>query len=671
MNPYVANTLSVLRNSLDRATSTVEGASKSRLAWGGLALAALTFLSFNLLSQTWFRGWKADVTKDSLYTISPGTRKALAAIDEPIDLQVYFSKKLGDAAPQYAKTFERVRTLLEQYRSISGNRLRVTYLDPEAFSDAEDRAVAAGLKGIRLNQDGDQGYFGIAGTNATDTEANIPFFAADRERFVEYDVTKLVYSLANPKKKAIGLLSTVSLEGGMDPMQGMRGRPTPPQMILEQIREVFEIKSIARDTTEISRDIDVLMLVQPDGLSAQTTYAIDQFVLRGGKLLAFIDPVAETAKPAGPMMMGPQPPNFTEMDKLLKAWGVAFDPMKVATDIAHARRVQFGGARGGTVTEYIAWLGLDKRNLDAKDVLSASVEKLNFGTAGSFAKADGATTTFSPLLSTSPRAMQVGAERVMMMPDAVGLLRGYKAEGKALTLAARLAGSIKSAYPEGAPTAAAKPDDKKPGEVATDKTEKKEPPVAAGPPATPHLATGTLNAILIADSDLLNDQFWVDVREFLGQQVAMPNAHNATFVLAALENLSGSEALLSLRGRGVTDRPFEKVNDIRRDAEQRFRDKEQGLTTKLKGLQDQLTKVERQTESGEVVLSDKDRAAIEKFRGEMVSTRRELRDVKLALRQDIDRLDGWLKFINIAGVPLLIACAGLWYASRRRRPAAL
>jgi ABC-type uncharacterized transport system involved in gliding motility auxiliary subunit len=675
MNPYIANSLSVARNAIDGATRRVEGASSSRLAWGGLALAALTFLAFNLISQNALRGWKADATADGLYTISDGTRKALKAIDEPIDLNVYFSKKLGDAAPAYAKTFERVRTLLEQYRSMAGsNKLRITYYDPEPFSDAEDRAVAAGLRGIRLNQDGDQAYFGITGTNSTDNEANIPFFAQERERFVEYDVTKLVYSLANPKKKAIGLLSTVNLEGGMDPQMGMRGRPTPPQMILDQIREVFDIKTIDKDTKEIAKDLDVLMLVQPDGLTPETVYAIDQFVLRGGKILAFVDPVAESSRQPGPMgLMGGGSLRLGDMEKVLKAWGVAFDGSKVAGDIQHARRVQFGGARGGQVTEYVAWIGLDKRNLDAKDVLSASIEKINLGTPGFFTKAEGATTTFAPILSTSPRAMQIAAERVSMMPDAVALLRGYKAEGKALAVAARVSGEVKSAFPDGAPKAAAKddtkPDEKKLDEAAAAKKDDKA--VATPIPATPHLASGRLNAILIADSDILNDQFWVDIREFLGQQVATPNAHNATFVLGALENLSGSEALLTLRGRGVTDRPFERVNDIRRESEQRFRDKEQGLTAKLKDVQEQLAKVERQTEGGEVILTDKDRATIEKFRGELLSTRRELRDVKLALRQDIDRLDGWLKFLNIAGVPLLIGLAGLYYSARRRRPVAL
>ncbi len=681
MHPYVANTLGTARNYLDRATRRVETIDRRQLAWGGLALAALTFLAVNLIGSHALRSWKSDLTKDGLFTISDGTRWALKAIDEPIDLRVYFSKKLGDAAPVYAKNFERVRTLLEQYRTLSGNKLRVAYLDPEAFSDAEDRAVAAGIKGIRMNQDGDLGYFGLAGTNSTDNEANIPLLSPERERFIEYDVTKLVYSLANPKKRIIGLLSSIPLEGGMDPAMGMRGRPLPPQMILEQIREVFDIRTIDKDFKEIPKDIDVLMLVQPDGLTPVQVYAIDQFGLRGGKILAFLDPVAETNRPANPMMMGmpPGPPKFGDFDTVLKAWGIAFDQTKVVGDISHARRVQLGGGgpRGGSVTEYVAWLALDKRNLDQKDVLSASIEKVNFASSGFVARSDGATTIFSPILQTSDRAMVIDGDKVGMAPDPVGLLRAYKPGGKILTLAARVSGDIKSAYPDGAPKtpkSAAAADEIKPDLTKPDAPMIEEKPATAAAATTPvtvvpHLATGKINAVIIADSDLLNDQFWVDVRDFMGQQMAVPYAHNAAFVLGALENLSGSEALLSLRGRGVTDRPFELVNDIRRSSEQRYREKEQALTAKLKDVQEQLQKVERASDGDSVLLTDKDRQAVEKFRSELLSTRRDLREVKLSLRQDIDRLDGWLKFFNIVFVPLLIGLGGLGYTAWRRQKA--
>lgn len=635
------------------------------LAWTGLALAGITFLSVNLIGATALRSVKADFTKEGLYTISEGTRKALSTIDEPIDIRVYFSQKLGEAAPSFAKNFERVRTLLEQYRSISGNKLQISYIDPEPFSDAEDRAVAAGLRGIRLNPEGDLGYFGMVGANSTDNEETIGFFAPERERFIEYDVTKLVYALAHPKKQVIGLVSTLPLDGGLDPVMGMRGQPLPPQMVMQQIREVFEVKTLGKEFKDVPADVDVLMVVQPDGLSAETAYAIDQFAMKGGRVLAFVDPVPETLKPANPMAMTGAP-NFDEFGKLLKSWGVAFNPKDIAGDIKHARRVQFGGGMRGVVTEYVAWLGFGAENLDQSDVLSAGIERLNLASAGHISAAEGATTKLAPILKTSAEAAVIAAEKISPMPDGVALLREYTPGGKQLVIAARISGDAKSAYPDGPPKKEeAKDEDKKADAGAgTDQA------AAAGDnktEAASHQASGNINVVVIADTDLLSDQFWVDVREFLGQQIAMPNAHNAAFVVGALENLSGSDALLSLRGRGVVDRPFELVAEIRRDAERRYREKEQTLTAKLKDLQDQLAKLERVGEGEAVILTDKERDSIERFRSEMLTVRRELREVKRALREDIDRLDAFLKFANIGAVPLLIGAGGLGWALWRRR----
>ena len=685
----------------DRAAAMAGRINRHHLAWGGLALAAIILLAVNLIASSALRDAKLDLTKERLYTMSEGTRKALRSIDEPIDVRVYFSKKLGEAAPSYGKMFERVRTLLEQYRGIARGKLQITFLDPEPFSDAEDRAVAAGLKGIRLNQEGEMGYFGIVGTNSTDTESNLPFISTDRERFLEYDVTKLVVTLANQTKSGIGLISGIPIEG--NPGMPMLGRPPSPGILmLDHIREFFQVKSIPKEAKEIPSDVGVLMVVQPEGLSADLAYAIDQFALSGGKVLAFVDPVPEMSRQGGnPMMMMQGPPDLTEFDKLLKAWGVAFDTGKVAGDISRARRVQFGSGPRGNVTEYVLWMGLDRRNLDERDVLTGGVERLNFASAGFLDKTPDATTQFNPIIKTTGDAMVIPAESVSMMPDAVGLLRNYKRGGKALVIGARISGDAKSAFPDGVPAPEAKvepdagkdkapPADKTP--PAKGKTDKGAPKAAdnktgdkkaepappapekkAEPPATPspkHVASGKINVVVVADTDFLNDQFWVEVREFLGQQVAVPNSHNGAFVLGALENLSGSDALISLRGRGISDRPFELVADLRRDAEERFRSKEQLLTARLRELQTKLAGLEKQSDGENLVLTEKDRQEIEKFRGDMLAVRRELREVKRELRKDIDRLDGILKFANIAFVPLLIGVFGVGWATFRRRKVA-
>jgi ABC-type uncharacterized transport system involved in gliding motility auxiliary subunit len=569
------------------------------------------------------------------------------------------------------------------------------------------------------------GYFGIAGANSTDTEANLPFLSTDRERFLDYDVTKLIVTLAHQRKAAVGLISGIPMEG--NPGNPMLGRPpTQGPLMLDHIREFFEIRSLAKDSKEIPSDIGVLMVVQPENLAPETAYAIDQFVLSGGKVLAFVDPVAEMSRQGNPMLMMMQgPPDLTEFDKLLRAWGADFNPHKVAGDIDRARRVQFGSGASAKVASYVMWLGLKRGDLDEKDVLAGDIREMNFASPGFLAKTADATTQFSPVVRTSASAMQIPSENLGVMPDPTALLRNYKPGGTPLTIAARISGEAKSAFPNGPPPPPAADKDKadekaeaKTGDKdadkgsdraakaadnnkAADKADKKAAAAAAkvakaadkktdpapvanpadkkdesakappAPPAKPHVASGKINVVVVADTDFLQDQFWLEVRDLLGQQVAIPSAHNGAFVLGALENLTGSDALISLRARGVADRPFELVNALRREAEVRYLATEQALTARLTELRTKLASLQKEGSGGEeLVLSDKDRQEIEKFRADLVSTQRELRHVKRELRKDIDRLDGVLKFVNIAAVPVLIGLAGVGWAYRRRRPAA-
>ena len=312
----------------------------------------------------------------------------------------------------------------------------------------------------------------------------------------------------------------------------MMGRPPgPPILMLEQIREFFELKSIAKDAKEIPADIGVLMVVQPEGLSADTAYAIDQFALSGGKVLAFVDPVAETQRQGNPMMMMMQgPPDFSEFGKLLKAWGVAFDTKNVVGDISRARRVQFGGGPRASVTEYVLWLGLDRRNLDERDVLAGGIERLNLASVGFLEKAPDATTQFAPIIRTTADAMQIPAESVSMMPDAVGLLRNYKRGGTPFVLAARVSGDAKSAFPDGPPPAApeAKPeDDKTKPPSAKAPAAVREETDAAAPPEPSRLPPARSTSSSWPTPTSCSDQFWVEVREFLGQQVAIPTPTTA------------------------------------------------------------------------------------------------------------------------------------------------
>ena len=288
---------------------------RSTLAWTGLAFAAVILLSVNVISSSLLKNLKADLTEKSLFTISDGTKDILKKIDEPIDVKVYYSKALGERAPTYGKYFERVKALLEQYRGISDGKLQLTFLEPEPFTDAEDRAVASGLNGVRLNEEGDTGYFGLVATNSTDNKKTIPFFSPERESFLEYDLSKLLHNLANPDKPIIGLIAGLPVNGDYSP----RGQYVQPWIVMEQIREFFDVKNLKQDIEKVPDNIDTLMIIQPEKLTKQAAYAIDQFALGGGKVMAFVDPVAEYQRATNPGLEGVDATD--EFSKLLKTWG--------------------------------------------------------------------------------------------------------------------------------------------------------------------------------------------------------------------------------------------------------------------------------------------------------------------------------------------------------------
>ncbi len=623
------------------------GSNRSKLALGGVVLAAVALLAVNLFSSLAFKSIRVDFTEEGLYTLSDETQAVLRSLKEPITMRLYFSKILGERSPSHAIHYGRVRELLERYVSLSDGDIRLEIIDPEPFSDAEDRAVAAGLQGVAVTPAGDQGYFGLTVAGSTDLEAAIPFFALERESFVEYDLTKLIYTLANPQKKTIGLISTL-------PVDGRDGGPMRPParrwVIMSQIREFFDVRIIGEDSAEIPADIETLMVVHPKGLTQQALYAIDQFVLRGGNALVFVDPAVQA-----PVMGGPQlqikPQDAQDVNKMLAVWGLRLIPGEVAGDLDLAHRVSTGDPARPVVADYVAWLRLGPKNFDATDVITADLDLLVLAAAGILERRQTAGVEVTPLLFTSPNSMKIKAGKIQGEPDILKLLRDFKPSGKPLMLAARVRGRVKTAFPGGLP-------------------EKKGSP-AAIEEKTDHLTESKeeANLIVVADVDMLYDTFWVRTQQFFGQEILTPTAKNGVFALNALDVLAGSDALVGLRGRGKSDRPFEMVKDIRREAERRFRNKEEALLAKLDKVQKKMSSLRSGAkESSDIILSAADQEELARLRLEMVGVRKELRTVQHELRRDIESLEAWLKFFNIAGLPLLLGLGTLifWLVRRRR-----
>ena len=608
---------------------------KSKLAVASLGLGIVLFFSINIFSNAAFQTLRLDLTEDRLFTLSKGTINVLSNIEEPITLKLYYSKLLGERSPQHAVYFERIRELLGRYEEISDGKVQMIIIHPESFSNSEDKAVANGMLGIPLNNADDLGYFGLSGSNSTDDQAAIPFFTPEREAFLEYDLTKIVYTLGNPKRQVIGVMSTLPINGGASKPPFSQAPRWP---IVDKVAEFFEVRPLPEELRQIPNDIDILMLIHPKGFDDFTLYAIDQFVLNGGRALVFVDANAEVdVPPSGRMTSLPQ----SDFNRVLKGWGLKLSEGKVAGDLDTARRVNIQAGKKMSVVDYVVWLTLGKKNFSSNDTVTAGLRVINMAGSGILETLDIEGIQILPLISTGTNSMKIDADKVMRRPDAIGLFRDFKAGGESLVLAARIRGNVMTAFPDGPPNELSDVNNGAP---------------AAGLPEK-HLSKSInpANLIVVADVDMLHERFWAEIRQLMGQQLFVPFANNADLVINALDNLSGSNSLIGLRGRAPSGRPFTKVQNIRQAAELEFRAKEQALQEKLEDARNKLRTLQRQSGTKEnIIITSEDRIAINEIQNQMVATRGELRDVQLALRKDLENLEAILKFINIGLIPILL-----------------
>ena len=634
----------------------------------GVVLALVLLFAVNILAKRTLGPARIDLTENRLFTLSEGTRGILAGLDEPVTLRFYLSQRELERVPGVGGYADRVRALLNEYQRLSGGKLTLHVIDPEPFSEEEDRAVGYGLRGVPLGLDEGIFYFGLAGTNSVDDEDVIPFFAAEREQFLEYDVTKLVYNLTSPKQKIVGLLSSLPIEGQGPPMQAaMGGMGGPPWMVVEQVRQLFELRSLHPKLDEIPEDVDVLMLVHPQTLPREALYAIDQYVLRGGRVVAFVDPYSEVQQDgmAGGFMQ-PVGSRRSEIDELLSAWGVTLGDDVVA-DLDLALKVRMEQSGRVLTFDYPVWMNITPHTFDQDDIVTGNLGNLGFGTPGYLEPSEGATTTFTPLVTTTPRAARFTTAQVAAVTtDPRELLDEYTPQDQAYTVVARVSGKVSTAFPDGRPLPELSEDEgNEPAEgdgSANDEASKAE-----------HVSESTedVQIVLVADADMLADRFWVVVQEFLGSRIAVPSAANSTLVVNALDNLTGSGDLISVRNRGTFTRPFTRVIALKQRAERAFRAKEQELIAQLEETERRLVELEESNQGNDsLILTDAQRDELVRFRQERVRFGKELREVRRQLRSDIEALESWLKFANIGLVPILIGfsgfVAGLMQLRRRR-----
>lgn len=613
----------------------------------GILAAVVLFAVINLAAVPALHWARIDLTQGNVHSLSEGTNNILQKLEKPITLKLFWSVEAARDIPGLKVFARRVIETLQEYEARAGGKIKFSVINPRPFSEEEDEAVEYGLQGVNVQVGADSLYFGLVAEAEDGRTLMIPFIQADREIFLEYDISQMILTLANPEKTKVGLLSSLPIVGGPTPENPFQ--PQMPWMLSDQLHRQFEVDNILSDKV-IPEDIDVLMVVHPHDLSDTALYAVDQFVLKGGHALVFVDPVSEynTARSQAP---GAGISTEGTADSVLKGWGLEMELGKVVGDMEVAQQVSYRDQNRVHTSNYLPWLALGKDQINREEVTTAQLDNLNLATAGSLLQTENAKTSMIPLLFSSKRSMLIDGIRVTFMPDPGKLLSEFSPSGVSFTLAARLNGPASTGFPDGPPT-----------DENLDENEME----AYGE----HLSESAtdINVVVVADTDMLQDRFWVEIQEFFGQRLALPLADNADFVINLLDQLGGSSDLIGIRSRASTFRPFELFNRVSQEAELKYRTKEQQLISRLEEMEKRLTELQSQRQDPESPeLTQEQEDELESFRQEKVKVRRELRNVQYELRRDIERLEGWIKFINIGLVPILLSLAavGIWIFRRR------
>jgi len=605
---------------------------KNWYSTGALVLLAVLFLALTMLTGVLFKGARLDLTENRLYTLSEGTVNLIESIEEPITLKFYFSEDASADFPMVRNYARRVQELLDEMAARSGGTLTIERIDPAPFSEQEDDAARYGLEGVPTGRGGDSLYLGIAGTNLLDGLEVLPFLSPSRESFLEYELARMIYSLSQPDLPRVGLISGVPMSGGFD-MQARQ--PREPWAIYTQINQQFAIETIETSATELPDDLDVLALVHPKDLSEDLLRAIDAFVLDGGRLLAFVDPYAEADQGSDPSdpMAALSAERDSSLDPLFAAWGVEYDRTQFIADLGQALQVSL--QQGRAPVRHPAIIGVTAENFDADDVVTGELETINLASAGAISLSADSPLSLQPLIRSSTQSGLLDAERLRFLADPSELISEVAPGDEALTLAARLSGTVESAFPE-----------EEGGQVES----------------------GEVNMILVADVDLLTDRFWVQRQQFFGQTLLNPFANNGDFVINAIDNLLGNADLISVRSRATSTRPFHLVEGLRREAEQNLRATEQRLEAELAETEERLGELQQARADTDLsVLTAEQEAEIDRFIEQRIDIRRQLRQVRRDLDRDIEALGTRIKVVNIALMPALVTLFALWMAWRRRQ----
>jgi ABC-type uncharacterized transport system involved in gliding motility auxiliary subunit len=607
-----------------------------RWSLGGLTLLLLLICLIAVNVVAYHVPLRYDATEEKLYTISEGSRQILNELEDPVRVKFYFTSHNEELPPTFKGYAQRVQELLEEYAKISGGKLQLEVFDPRPDTEEEEWAQKYGIEKVPLPS-GANVYFGAVFLQL-DEEMSIPFFDPRRQEFLEYDISQAIYRVGNVARPKIGVLTGLPLEG-LPPQMGMGRGGGEPWVLWSELQKTNDVEMLPLSGAPIADDIDLVLALHPKDYSDAQLYALDQYVLRGGKLLVALDANARADALSG----GAQSMNFTSnLPRLLEAWGVEYNGGLVVGDLQLGTPVN--SAQG--VLRFPLWLSLGPEQLDREHPVTSQLESLLLAEAGFVSPADNATSEFLPLVQTTSLSGTVESFALRFgSPEQIA--RDLATDDTTRTLLAQVSGVFPSAFPEGAP--------------------------ADFEATSAHLsqAAGRRTVLLVSDVDFISDQFSVQKLNFLGTSIVQPTNDNLNLMLNAVEFLSGNEALMEIRSRGTFQRPFTRVLALQQEAQVRYQAEEAQLQASLEDIQAQLDSLlqgAQQQGAQEVILPQEVQVQVAQFREQERQTRRELREVRKILRQDIERLGNQLLLVNLLGVPAVVGLAGFFfYRGRTRR----
>ena len=622
----------------------------------GVAVMFLLLSAFNVVTAALKQ--RIDLTKEKAFTLSAGTKAILKKIDTPVKIRFYCTRA-ENATPEtvFLRNYaQQVEDLLDEFKQYAGSKLTIQKFNPLPDSDAEDSAKLDGIEGQVVSAEGEPFYLGLA-INMLDETVALPFLSPTRERMLEYDVARAISQVITPQKPVVGVMSALPVFGEFNPMMmrmGQRGQE--PWIIINELKRDFTVKEVSLGADKIDDDVKVLVVIYPREISDGAQYAIDQFVLRGGKVVAFLDPLSiadnRSSNPSNPLQ-GAMSSGAT-MDKLLKAWGIEFDVSKAVADMTFKTNIR---GQDGRPQEAAAVLSLTKEAMNADDVVTSQLDNLLLPYPGAFTGTPAAGLKETVLLKTTKNSQFIDK----IMAQFGGGAKDFKASDKEYALAIRLAGKFKTAFPEG-----------KPGEKSTEKKdegEKKEDKKSETKPDNSlKESTADTVVILVGDSDMIFDPVCVQVQNIFGQKIIIPQNGNLNLAQSMVEQLAGDSNLIGVRSRATLNRPFTVVKRMEEKAQESYRSKIKELEASLSETQQKLNELQRTKEKGQrFILSPEQQQEMARFRQKEAEAKKELKQVRKNLRHDVDSMENRLKWVNIAAMPVVVSLTGITLAVYKRK----